>query len=81
VQFLDFAEILEGILLQPNVKDCHVWRFSSSVTILQNPLTLLCFMARCFSSRLVEFGRHGPLGNVDFFYGLWLTTNVGHQID
>src|SRR5688572_648082 len=49
--------------------------------ILQNPLTVLCSMARCFSSRLIEFGRLGPLANVGFFYGLWLTTNVGQQID
>jgi hypothetical protein len=46
------------------------------VIILQNPLTLLCSMARCFSSRLIEFGRHGPLANVGFFYGLF-----GQQVD
>jgi hypothetical protein len=29
--------------------------FLVPVIILQNPLTLLCSMARCFSSRLIEF--------------------------
>jgi hypothetical protein len=50
------------------------------VTIPQNPLMLLCFVAQCFSSKLVEFGRLGPLANVGSFCGLWLTTNVGQQL-
>jgi hypothetical protein len=54
--------------------------FLVPVTILQNPLMLLCFVARCFSNRPIEFGRLGPLANVGSFCGLWLTTNVGQQI-
>jgi hypothetical protein len=69
VQFLNLAE-----------KDCHVWSFLVPVTIPLNPLMLLCFVARCSSSRLIEFGRLGPLANVGSFCGLWLTTNVGQQI-
>jgi hypothetical protein len=66
---------------QENVYQNMVTVLGDEDDVWQLPLTVLCSMARCFSSRLTEFGRLGPLANVGFFYGLWLTTNVGQQID
>jgi hypothetical protein len=77
------AEILEGTLLQPNVQDRHVWRFSTSGDYSSKSAYSAMFHGSVFFKQADRIWKTWApsKANVGFFYGLWLTTNVGQQID
>jgi hypothetical protein len=74
VQFLDLAEILEGTLLQPNVQDRHVWRFSSSGDYSSKSAYTAMFHGSVFFKQADRIWKTWAPSKCRFF--LWL---VGHN--